>query len=586
LNPFGPDAPRATSTAAEKQIKDQRKALKDAQDKAASAIDDAAPGKSVDLQAIRNYVDMQVLLTKQIRETAGALKDEEKAEKNDNFADHTGNIELYKGQLADLKRQRHDMQQQGVKDDQEARLATLEAQKSAAEKAKAAARKQFEEQMKSFEEQLAQRRRGSQLQIGEEYLFWERMQATTKVGSLAWLEINKRIGVERQQMLKALASDAKSDGAELRRAMEESAKGIAGMAKEAAKDRAEQADSSYQLNSVYQKNAGELRALNVEQQLQYGEITKYSAAQQLAAIRAQVYGAKLEELKAKIVALNNLQNATPEEKKQRDEAKNKLWELQGEIDLAAARTKIELNGLTLFGGVSDEIRGMIAKSLDAATQMREIFRSVLSTVNDQMANMMTGKKTDWRKAFGGVAQQGAHQVLQTGEGFLMKSLGLGGKVDGSSEGAALWVRMAAGKVGGALKNSGANIIDSVKSSFGGLLHGNLGGMGGFFKSFLGGLIPHASGGPVSAGVGYMVGEHGPEPFFPGTSGTMATNNALRGAMGAGGRGAYYNFAGANFGGVDATQIEARFSRMLRAVHGSAVKDASHAVREHHLRTAH
>jgi lambda family phage tail tape measure protein len=41
-----------------------------------------------------------------------------------------------------------------------------------------------------------------------------------------------------------------------------------------------------------------------------------------------------------------------------------------------------------------------------------------------------------------------------------------------------------------------------------------------------GLIPRASGGAVSAGTSYMVGEKGPEMFVPRTSGTIVPNNAL------------------------------------------------------------
>jgi phage-related minor tail protein len=43
-----------------------------------------------------------------------------------------------------------------------------------------------------------------------------------------------------------------------------------------------------------------------------------------------------------------------------------------------------------------------------------------------------------------------------------------------------------------------------------------------------GLSGRASGGPVSAGTPYMVGEKGPELFMPGRSGTIVPNNALGG----------------------------------------------------------
>lgn len=44
------------------------------------------------------------------------------------------------------------------------------------------------------------------------------------------------------------------------------------------------------------------------------------------------------------------------------------------------------------------------------------------------------------------------------------------------------------------------------------------------------LIPHASGGSVTPGRGYLVGEQGPEPFFPMVPGTIIPNGALGGTV--------------------------------------------------------
>lgn len=51
---------------------------------------------------------------------------------------------------------------------------------------------------------------------------------------------------------------------------------------------------------------------------------------------------------------------------------------------------------------------------------------------------------------------------------------------------------------------------------------------GFFSFLTGGLGKRASGGPVSAGAPYIVGEKGPELFVPGRSGSIVPNNALGG----------------------------------------------------------
>jgi hypothetical protein len=58
--------------------------------------------------------------------------------------------------------------------------------------------------------------------------------------------------------------------------------------------------------------------------------------------------------------------------------------------------------------------------------------------------------------------------------------------------------------------------------------------GGMFGTFLSGLLgipsggARASGGPVSAGTMYMVGEHGPEPFIPAVDGMILPHGAGRG----------------------------------------------------------
>ena len=65
------------------------------------------------------------------------------------------------------------------------------------------------------------------------------------------------------------------------------------------------------------------------------------------------------------------------------------------------------------------------------------------------------------------------------------------------------------------------------------MYGNIAGQytkgatGGIFGS-LGGLFGKASGGPVTGGSPYVVGEKGPELFVPRTSGSVVPNNAMGG----------------------------------------------------------
>jgi hypothetical protein len=75
--------------------------------------------------------------------------------------------------------------------------------------------------------------------------------------------------------------------------------------------------------------------------------------------------------------------------------------------------------------------------------------------------------------------------------------------------------------------------NKISQSLGSSLHGGGGGgkssaIGGFFKSVIGGLFGRASGGPVSNGKSYIVGENGPEMFTPTGNGNIARNNGNEG----------------------------------------------------------
>lgn len=77
-------------------------------------------------------------------------------------------------------------------------------------------------------------------------------------------------------------------------------------------------------------------------------------------------------------------------------------------------------------------------------------------------------------------------------------------------------------------------ISSLFSGGGSGGKGGLGGLGGLIGQSIGallGLPGRATGGPVSPGRGYVVGENGPELFVPTSSGRIAAN----GGSGAGGQ---------------------------------------------------
>ncbi|GAA4641930.1 hypothetical protein GCM10023115_02600 [Pontixanthobacter gangjinensis] len=85
-----------------------------------------------------------------------------------------------------------------------------------------------------------------------------------------------------------------------------------------------------------------------------------------------------------------------------------------------------------------------------------------------------------------------------------------------------------------LKRAASQALDQIASQamqlgldqiFGGGGAGSTGGIGGIFGGIVGsifGLPGRATGGPVSPGRGYLVGERGPEMFVPTSSGRVET----------------------------------------------------------------
>ena len=138
------------------------------------------------------------------------------------------------------------------------------------------------------------------------------------------------------------------------------------------------------------------------------------------------------------------------------------------------------------------------------------------------------------------------------------------KVEGGFKGLASTVEGVANEIISSLIKIG------LQKGIAGLLGSALGGTTGstsftsssFLNASSGPLVTgfagaRAKGGPVTAGKMYMVGEKGPEPFIPNTSGTILPNDALAGR---GGDTNYYSFTVP--GGIDfATRTEAaRFAQ--------------------------
>lgn len=112
------------------------------------------------------------------------------------------------------------------------------------------------------------------------------------------------------------------------------------------------------------------------------------------------------------------------------------------------------------------------------------------------------------------------------------------------------------------------LLMPIMNWFGGT---KLGGMLGMPSDITDGLKTRASGGPVSAGTPYLVGEEGPELMVPGASGTIIPTHALA-AVGRGSGGTFIIDAR----GADRTGL-ARLEAMIYALNGSIENRAVSAV---------
>ena len=245
---------------------------------------------------------------------------------------------------------------------------------------------------------------------------------------------------------------------------------------------------------------------------------------------------------------------------------SKDWQaVENEKRKAAADYSREVAELTRqqlqsgIGGAFDEIR---RQAMDTAGMIKSIFTSTISSINDELVDMMTGKKTDWKSMFSGIASQVAHAGLTSIEGTLLGKAGLGSKADGSPQNPFHVIDV------NDAKKTGSDILAAAKGSpdpstdnTGGGLFGTV--ANSLWGSILGALVPHATGGPVTPGRAYLVGERGPEPFFPGVSGTMGTNAAMNRAFGSGGVIYHTPFIDAR-GAGDPAAVNAAVHRAMRS----------------------
>jgi hypothetical protein len=258
-------------------------------------------------------------------------------------------------------------------------------------------------------------------------------------------------------------------------------------------------------------------------------------------------------------------------------------------NLENERLKVLVQETLQLRGAKDGVKAFFIEMQEDAKSAADIvydaLHSAFDKATDQLTNLFTGKKTDFRKMLDEIGTQIVHDSiksgLQRGLGAIGKRLGIDGKNDGNSRDKAFWVRLADGPSGQPGTANGTRpsgtfgdgaIGRFIFSLFGGGGGGGFGG-GGQAESVSSNIEYRAMGGDVDPGRGYWVGENEPEYFNPGRSGTITPLSKM------GGSHVYHIDArGAALG------VENRISRAIDAAHNAAVSNSVRANAERAART--
>ena len=337
----------------------------------------------------------------------------------------------------------------------------------------------------------------------------------------------------------------------------------------------EQETLQLRLNAIAREHAGDPAAINA---LTAATQKLYESERQLHAIEAgQAYTSPLEQYRKAVEDITRSVNEAAAAGVKVDQTS--VWMANREAALRYQDALEKIHDVTgsMSDGVKDFFTDMVNHAQSAATQVKEILGQAFSGLNDNLAKLMTGQKTQWASMFRSIGESMVKMGLSKIESGIASKLGGGSKADGSS-GNPFFVKLAGGLPGMA---SGANAMtQGAQSLMGGLTQSS--GFGSMFSSLLSGamsFIPgggflssmfgghRALGGSVQAGMSYDVGEAGRETFVPGVSGTIIPNNRL-----GGGSGVSYTINNGN--GVTPEQMHAYTQSALSQYHTNVARSSS------------
>jgi lambda family phage tail tape measure protein len=360
--------------------------------------------------------------------------------------------------------------------------------------------------------------------LSEEALFWARKLSITRKGSDEYKEIQKQLADIDRQANQQYAQ-AQSEAIKLQQDrdkfiatsfgddLDQSRSGNLGGANQG-KDVFAMLQGMRESVSVAHQNADAWREAQIQIGLSAGTIDKYDAAMQTAALHQQQFTRSLEELAASRAALEKRFGprstaSTPEAQAAYQSLDNQQSQLEGQNRIQAGQDQQSLTAATGLGAWKQSLDQFVQESRDTAAQVRDIWTSALSSVNEEIVKILSTRHNyGVRQQFGnigaGIFRSVASAGLNKAEGTV---LGAFRKADGSSSNP-FHVIIAGAAASGA---AGGAAVSKVAGSVSGII----GKIGGFFSG-----LGFAGGGMPPVNMASLVGENGPELFVPRTAGTV------------------------------------------------------------------
>lgn len=404
----------------------------------------------------------------------------------------------------------------------EIEAARVEAAKRSGQDARQAQQKNLSEQRQLWADEIVEWQAAGTRTNAEIAEWWAEKAVYEAAGSANFREAMRHAN---EELVKILA-DTTRQQAEYRKQLKdlgadqftEALKGPdLGQADAAAKGYSEWSRNINAYRLAVQQNGYSIEQAGIQTRLANGEITKQQAAYEMAALHAKEYADALAEINDQQVALDAKPNLTDAQRK-------------------AGQSSIDLQRTQLGG--KQAVADMQDQAAIAATtwemQFKRANQAWVGDLNNQLADLITGQRTNWAGLFRSLASDFA-------------KIGLG-QIESS---------LAGGSGSKASSQSGS-------------------GFGGAVKSFLGYFTGRAVGGNVDLGGVYTVGERGPETLVMGNqSGRVMPNGQ------SGGSSHYYTVDAR--GSHDPAAMQAAVARGIAAAAPHIIAGSVSAVNERNSR---